>query len=86
MILLDTDRSFVHRWVTQCIAQRSPHLQQEAVALASRIGVPTNSSLESPDFQEHCPACKALIPLGHSSTAACLKGHVWGNVVFPDLF
>ena len=46
------------------------------VALASRIGVPTDSLLESPDFQEHCPACKALIPLGHSSTVTCLNSHV----------
>ncbi|KAF8516187.1 transcription factor IIIC subunit delta N-term-domain-containing protein [Hysterangium stoloniferum] len=69
------DRDFIRRWIVLCRTHGPPSLQQEALALSSKVHLPENIIADSPDEQEKCPACHAIVPLGIGKDAVCLNGH-----------
>lgn len=69
---------FLHYWVILCRLHNSSLLQQEAESLAIRARIPVDLSPENDHIQEHCPACRTVIPAGIGDSAVCANGHYWG--------
>ncbi|KAF5354179.1 hypothetical protein D9756_007082 [Leucocoprinus leucothites] len=77
------DVPFILRTVVQSLLPGSPRdLSNEARALSEQVQTKL-PSMESPEVEEHCPACGVTIPLVDITVAVCSNDHHWG--MFPTI-
>ncbi|KAJ3563979.1 hypothetical protein NP233_g8590 [Leucocoprinus birnbaumii] len=76
-LLQHDDIPFISRTVVQSLLPGSPRdLSDESRSLSGEVKAKMSSG-ESSEADEHCPACKVVVPLIDITNAICSNGHRW---------